>query len=82
MRAMFTATERKALAQKVGLSEQYLYQCLTGRNTGMSAEEAVRVERASGNVLRRWHLRPKDWFRIWPELIGRKGAPKVERAAV
>ena len=25
----------------------------------------------------RWHLRPDDWHRIWPELIGAEGAPPV-----
>lgn len=24
----------------------------------------------------RWHLRPDDWGRIWPELIGMPGAPE------
>jgi hypothetical protein len=24
-----------------------------------------------------WELRPADWSRIWPDLIGTKGAPKV-----
>lgn len=25
--------------------------------------------------VRRWDLRPADWHRIWPELIGAEGAP-------
>jgi len=25
-----------------------------------------------------WELRPTDWHRIWPDLMGTKGAPKVE----
>ena len=25
----------------------------------------------------RWDLRPDDWHRIWPELIGADGAPAV-----
>jgi hypothetical protein len=41
---------------------------------------AVGVERAanrheSGMWVRRWHLRPDDWHRIWPELVGTDGAP-------
>jgi DNA-binding transcriptional regulator YdaS (Cro superfamily) len=28
-------------------------------------------------TVRRWHLRPDDWHRIWPELIGSEGAPPV-----
>lgn len=27
--------------------------------------------------IRRWDLRPDDWHRIWPELIGAAGAPPV-----
>jgi hypothetical protein len=27
--------------------------------------------------LRRWDLRPDDWHRIWPELVGADGAPPV-----
>lgn len=77
--------DRIALAEKVGISEQYLYQCLTGRKQ-MKPEEAVRVEIESERAVRRWHLRPDDWHRIWPELIGAEGAPPVpapdsERAA-
>jgi hypothetical protein len=25
----------------------------------------------------RWDLRPDDWHRIWPELIGAEGAPPL-----
>lgn len=28
-------------------------------------------------AVRRWELRPDDWYRIWPELIGAEGAPSV-----
>lgn len=73
-----TASDRRALATKVNVDEQYLYQCLTGRKT-MKPDEAVRVERESGGVLRRWHLR-SDWPKIWPELIGVDGAPEVPAA--
>jgi hypothetical protein len=30
---------------------------------------------------RRWDLRPDDWHRIWPELIGADGAPQVPAEA-
>lgn len=71
-----TAPERAAIAEKVGVSDPYLYQCMTGRKA-MKPEEAVRVERESAGVLRRWHLRPDDWWKIWPELIGIDGAPAL-----
>lgn len=74
-----TAAERLALATKVGISEQYLYQCLTGRGT-MRPAEAVRVEIESGHQVMRWQLR-RDWYLIWPELIGIEGAPEVAATA-
>lgn len=71
-----TASERADLAAKVGVSEPYLYQCLTGRKA-MNPAEAVRVETDSGRAVMRWDLRIDDWHRIWPELIGSEGAPAV-----
>lgn len=71
---------RRQLAALAQVDEQYLYQCLTGRKA-MKPEQAVRVEVATGNELRRWHLRPDDWHLIWPELIGADGAPPVHDAA-
>ena len=75
-----SAPERAALAATVGIGDAYLYQCLTGRKA-MKPEEAVRVERESEKRLRRWHLRPRDWHLIWPELIGAEGAPAVHEEA-
>lgn len=69
-------SERKALAEQLGIHEQYLYQCLTGRKD-MRTDEAVRVESDSGGRLRRWHLRTNDWWKHWPELIGIDGAPEI-----
>lgn len=71
-----SAAERKQIADELGLSEQYLYQCMTGR-ASMEPKEAVRVEEASNGRLRRWQLRTKDWHEVWPELKKLKGAPKV-----
>ena len=31
-------------------------------------------------VVARWDLRPDDWHRIWPELVGMDGAPPVPEA--
>lgn len=42
---------------------------------------AVAIERETGKKVRRWELRAEDWHLIWPELIGRKGAPSVNAAA-
>ena len=40
-------------------------------------ETCVLIERNSGGKVRRWHTRPGDWERIWPELIGAHEAPIV-----
>lgn len=69
-----SVAERRELAALIGCNEQYLYQCLTGRNA-MQPGEAVRAEFKTGGRLRRWHLRTKDWHEIWPEFVGTDGAP-------
>lgn len=49
-----------------------------------SAELCVVIEKKSGFSVMRWDLRPDDWFRIWPELIGVEGgpdAPNLEKMA-
>jgi DNA-binding transcriptional regulator YdaS (Cro superfamily) len=68
-----TPKERVEVAAQVGINEQYLYQCLTGKRD-MDAVEAARVERESGGRVKRWHLR-RDWASVWPELVGGEGAP-------
>lgn len=40
-----------------------------------SPELAVALEVNSDKKVRRWDVRPEDWHRIWPELIGLSGAP-------
>lgn len=65
-------------AGKVGVSTIYLSQ-LAAKQDGRepSPELSVRIERESEGAVRRWDLRPDDWHRIWPELIGAEGAPAV-----
>lgn len=46
-----------------------------------SPEYAVAIEVATAGAVRRWDLRPDDWHRIWPELIGAEGAPQIAEAA-
>ena len=52
MNTQIAPDERRALAEKVGMNEQYLYQCLSGRRE-MSAWEAVRIEQESGGKITR-----------------------------
>jgi DNA-binding transcriptional regulator YdaS (Cro superfamily) len=61
-----TSQERKELAGKVGMNEQYLYQCLTGRRD-MDPVEAIRVERDSGGRVTRFDLCRRRGAEIWPE---------------
>lgn len=42
-------------------------------------ELAASIEQAGGP--RRCELRPDDWHRIWPELVGKRGMPKVPAEA-
>lgn len=76
-----TAAERQAIAADLGISEQYLYQCLTGRKH-MKPEEAVRLELESAGAIQRWHVRTSDWHLIWPELRSRPDAPALPKKAV
>lgn len=71
--------ERKALAEACGISDAYLYQVLTRRRPDMPASPAlcVLIEKNSKKRIRRWDLRPDDWHLIWPELIGKAGAPSI-----
>jgi DNA-binding transcriptional regulator YdaS (Cro superfamily) len=69
MNTQITPEERRRLAEKVGMNEQYIYQCLTGRRE-MSAAEAVRVEQASEGAVTRKMVCTSSWADIWPELIG------------
>jgi hypothetical protein len=42
---------------------------------------AVALERESGMAIRRWDLRPHDWHKHWPELVGTPGAPRIPGAS-
>jgi DNA-binding transcriptional regulator YdaS (Cro superfamily) len=46
-----------------------------------SPENCTSLEQATGGAVRRWDLRPDDWHRIWPELIGQEGAPELPEPA-
>lgn len=72
----FTPEARRQMAAEIGCNERFLWQCLTGRNA-MQPLDAVQVEVQTRGKLRRWHVRPKDWHLIWPEIVGQEGAPPV-----
>ncbi len=76
-----TAAERIQLADSLGINEQYLYQCLTGRRS-MEPAQAVIVERASEGKVTRRMLRRDDWHEVWPELVAAEHpAPAAEQGA-
>ena len=68
-----------ALAAAIGVKQQHVWNWLN-RGDMVPPECCVGIEKATAGQVRRWHLRPDDWARIWPELIGTKGAPAVKTA--
>lgn len=67
-----------ALAKRIGVSNDQLRQWrFAYGNRRPSPSKCVDIEVASQMSVRRWDLRPDDWHRIWPELIGTEGAPSV-----
>lgn len=64
----------RALARALSVSDVMVSQWRSGKKTP-SPMMAVLVERETG--VRRWHLRPDDWARIWPELISHPDAPAI-----
>tara|TARA_R100000365_G_C2744888_1_gene73632 strand:- start:43 stop:312 length:270 start_codon:yes stop_codon:yes gene_type:complete len=66
-------------AGRLGVSSDQLRQWRFGySNRRPGPEMCVVIERESELAIRRWDLRPDDWYRIWPELIGAEGAPEPQ----
>jgi hypothetical protein len=81
LRAYLDALPRGGLgefAARVDRSEVYLLQ-LAAHQGGREASPALAVviERESDYRVRRWDLRPTDWWLIWPELKDIDGAPDL-----
>lgn len=70
-----------ALARSIGVTQSAVSNWRARES--VPPEHCAGVEAAAGAAVRRWHLRPNDWHRIWPELVGAPGAPAVaqEQAA-
>lgn len=60
----------------VNVQPTSLLQSMNGERP-LSPKKCVEVEVKSGGELRRWDLRPNDWHLIWPELVGKRGAPPI-----
>jgi len=70
------------LAAELGISPVYLSQLMARQNgREPSPELCVLIERKTIGLVMRWDLRPDDWCRIWPELIGLPGSPEAKQAA-
>ena len=70
-----------ALASLIGVRQQHVWNWLN-RGGGVPIEHCAAIERATSGAVRRWHLRPEDWHRIWPELIGHPDAPGIAPSTV
>ena len=65
-----SASERIAVATAIGMNEQYLYQCLTGRRSA-PVDRCPEIERVTGGKVICEKLRPDvAWIRLadldWP----------------
>jgi DNA-binding transcriptional regulator YdaS (Cro superfamily) len=68
-----------ALAARLGVTKAAVNQW-KGGGREVPLQHCAAIEIATGRMVMRWHLRPDDWHRIWPELIGAEGAPPVPTA--
>lgn len=72
-----------ALAQAIGLtgpSPRAVVWAWMDRGS-VPLEHCTAIEQATDRAVMRWDLRPDDWSRIWPELIGTEGAPELAEPA-
>jgi DNA-binding transcriptional regulator YdaS (Cro superfamily) len=80
LKSLLDDDARDAFAQRCGTTFGHMRNASYGLRT-LAPETCVLVERETNGVVMRWDLRPDDWHRIWPELIGSDGAPEVREAA-
>ena len=66
------------IAEVLGVDSAQVNQWVRGRRS-IPAVRAVKIEQATGGVVRRWTMRP-DWADLWPDLVGTPGAPKIDEA--
>lgn len=71
---------REQFAEDCETTLGHFRNCIYDSTKRLNAAVCVAVEQNSGCAVRRWDLRPDDWWRIWPELVGQPGAPEVVAA--
>lgn len=76
--APLDSEQRDRFAARCSASKGHLQNIMYGFRP-CATDLAVNIERESGMKVRRWELRPDDWHKHWPELIGTRGAPAVPR---
>lgn len=82
IRSYLTQAERgaaAALARAVGVHPVMVSQWASGLKP-VPVERCAVIEETTGKLVRRWDLRPGDWWKVWPELIATAGAPAIPPA--
>lgn len=64
------------LAARTGIAPGYLSQMADGKRPIPHAVWQEIADETEQKV-QPWDLWPDEWHRIWPSLVGRKGAPKL-----
>jgi DNA-binding transcriptional regulator YdaS (Cro superfamily) len=74
-RAIRAAGGQSKLAAAIGVTPPAIAEWRHGARPVPPAR-CVQIERITGGAVMRWDLRD-DWAEIWPELVGRIGAPEA-----
>ena len=72
----FDANERANFALRAGTTTGHLNNVVYETRTA-SAALTRSIALLTLRQVAEWDLRPHDWFRIWPELVGHVEAPEV-----
>ncbi len=67
---------KSAFARAVGVTPQTLREWELGIKP-IPCLRCSQIEKISGEAVKRWDLRPNDWWQIWPELIAHPDAPPI-----
>jgi DNA-binding transcriptional regulator YdaS (Cro superfamily) len=79
--APLSPDQRDDFAKRSGAKPGHLRNVMYGFRP-CATDLAVSIERESKGAVRRWELRPDDWHKHWPELVGADGAPLVAKLKV
>ncbi len=69
--------EAARIAREIGVHPVMVSQWAGGKEIPVA--RCAPLERAIDGPVKRWDMRPIDWWVHWPELIGTEGAPDVPR---